>query len=167
MADLKALYESLHLMRVETYIQSGNVIFRSKSTSPAALEAMLEKAIEQSFGFTVTVIVRRPADLQKIIRKPPTFVSGMSDETRLYVTFLKSIPDLSLVKTLASAPAKGTDRFKVVGSEIYIHCPNGYGKSALSNTYFEKRLNLSATTRNWRTVKTLFTLSGRPDKSEP
>jgi uncharacterized protein (DUF1697 family) len=151
---------------VQTYIQSGNVVFQSTSGDPAALEASIEKAIEKSFRFSVTVIVRQPADLQKIIKRRSTLVPGMTDDDRLYVTFLKSAPDPSLAKALAGVPTKGADTFKIVEREIYIHCPNGYGRTALSNTYFEKQLKLSATTRNWRTVQTLLTLSGRFDKPE-
>jgi uncharacterized protein (DUF1697 family) len=167
MAELKAMYESLHYANVATYIQSGNVVFRSRSDDPHSIATSIEKAIEKSFGFSVTVILRQPAEFRKVIDKCPFLGAALEDETRIYVTFLKSRPAPALVKALALVTKPGKDVYQIAGSEIYLHCPNGYGKTQFSNTYFEKQLNVSATTRNWNTVQTLFALSSGRDHANP
>jgi uncharacterized protein (DUF1697 family) len=167
MVELKALCESLRFINVTTYIQSGNVVFQSTISDPDDVAAAIEKAIEKSFGFTVSVVVRQPADFEKVIRKRPSLGTGTFDEKRLYVTFLKSKSTPSFIKTLSSSNQKGTDSFKIAGSEIYIHCPTGYGKTVFSNTFFEKQLKTIATTRNWNTVQTLLALASQLDQADP
>ncbi len=159
MADLKALYELLGFKDVTTYIQSGNVVFRSGQKSPSAVAATISKAIQKKFGFEVTVIVREPAELQNIVRKNPFAGRRGVDEIRLYVTFLEEKPSPALVKALGSLTAKSKDEFQVAGKEVYLHCPTGYGKTLLSNTFFEKYLEVAATTRNWNTVNVLSEMS--------
>ena len=77
---------------------------------------------------------------------------------RLHVTFLAEKPDVARVRELDPERAE-PDEFKVVGQEIYLHCPNGYGRSKLTNAYFEKKLGVAATTRNWKTVTKLAELA--------
>ena len=164
MAELKALYESLGFKNVATYIQSGNVIFQSEEDSPDGVEASIERAIEKKFGFPVTVIVRKPAELARVIKANPFIGRARIDEIRLYVTFLRSRPTPALIKALQPAAAKSTDQYEIVGREIYLHCPDGYGKTLLSNTFFEKQLKVAATTRNWKTVNTLYAMASRTNE---
>jgi uncharacterized protein (DUF1697 family) len=166
MAELKALYESLHLTNVTTYIQSGNVIFQSAISDPLKIAASIERAIEKSFGFSVAVVLRRPSDFRKVIGKRPSLGTNKIDEARLYVTFLKSKPDPSLTKILSGMKQKEPDLFTIAGGEIYVYCPNGYGKTILSNTFFEKQLKVTSTTRNWNTVQTLLAMSSQLDQSD-
>lgn len=161
MTELKALYESLGYKNVTTYIQSGNVIFQTEKNDPAQAEASIEQAIEKKFGFPVTVIVRKPAELARVIKANPFIGGNNIDEIRLYVTFLRAKPTPALTKILQPAAAKSTDQYEILGREIYLHCPNGYGKTLLSNTFFEKQLKGVATTRNWKTVNTLYAMAGR------
>jgi uncharacterized protein (DUF1697 family) len=159
MDALKSLYESMGLRDVKAYIQSGNVVFRCGSKNSLSVGRSISEAIEQSFGFSVPVVIRRPADLTRIISKSPFAGRKGIDQTRLYVTFLNSIPSPVLVKKLPSAAAKSKDEFRLIGTEVHLHCPNGFGKTLLSNAFFEKHLNVEATTRNWKTTQTLLTLS--------
>ena len=163
MTELKELYESLRLASVATYIQSGNVVFQSGNNDPLSICTSIEKTIEKSFGFSVTVILRRPVGFRKVINKCPFLGSARTDESRLYVTFLKSRPAPSLIKAMGQGTAKNADRYAIAGSEIYLHCPNGYGKTLFSNTFFERQLKLTATTRNWKTVQTLFAMADQSD----
>jgi uncharacterized protein (DUF1697 family) len=165
MTELKSLYESLRLSNVATYIQSGNVVFQSANGNPLSIGTSIEKAIERSFGFTVTVVLRRPAEFRKVINKCPFLSTTRTDESWLYVTFLKSRPLPSLVKAMVPLASKNADRYVIAGSEIYLHCPNGYGKTLFSNNFFEKHLKVAATTRNWNTVQTLFAMASQSDKS--
>ena len=81
------------------------------------------------------------------------------DETKLHVTFLARAPESALVDKLDPARG-GRDRFHVAGQDVYLHCPDGYGRSKLSNAYFERQLGVAATTRNWKTVTQLGALVG-------
>ena len=161
MADLKALYESLGFKSVTTYIQSGNVIFQTEEDSASSLEVSIERAIDKRFGFPVSIIVRKPAELARVIKANPFHGTDKIDESRLYVTFLKTKPAPALVKAVQAAAARSADQYSISGSEVYLHCPNGYGKTLLSNTFFEKQLKLMATTRNWKTVNTLYAMASR------
>lgn len=154
MADLKSLCEKLNWENVKTYIQSGNVIFNSDSAN-AELEDELEKAIAESFGFQVPVIVRTVQELQSAIDQNP-FIS--QEINQLHLTFLKQKPsDDALLKI--SGYNYEPDQFKIEDKEVFIFCSGKYHKSKLSNNFFEKKLNTGATTRNWKTVLKLLELS--------
>lgn len=159
MSDLKTLYESLRFSNVATYIQSGNVVFQSKDSNPVQVATSIENAIEKAYGFSVPVVLRRPVDFRKVISKCPFRSSAGADESRLYVTFLKSRPAPSLVKAMALIAGKSKDTYKISGDEIYLQCLNGYGKTIFSIGHFEKHLKVIATTRNWTTVQTLLAMS--------
>jgi uncharacterized protein (DUF1697 family) len=159
MAELKTLYESLGFKNVTTYIQSGNVIFQSGKDDSGSVEAAIERAIEKQFSFPVTVIARKTAELAGIIKANLFRGSDKIDETRLYVTLLKTKPAPEAVKALEPTAARSTDQYKITGREVYLYCPNGYGRTLLSNTFFEKQLKAKATTRNWKTINTLYAMA--------
>ena len=157
MADLRGLFEELGAKDVRTYLQSGNVVFRSGKRE-GELGRAVEKAIRTSLGLDVTVVLRTKAQLAKVVAKNP-FVRSGTETTALHVTFLAEKPSAGRVRALAD-PSKGADRFEVAGREVYLECPSGYGKSKLQNAFFEKKLGVAATTRNWRTVTSLAELAG-------
>jgi len=157
MADLRALYETLGLGGVTSYIQSGNVIFESGEAKEAALVLRLEGAIEDRFGFAVPVILRTVDAWRAIARRHP--LQAHADPAHLHVTCLPRWPSASAVQSL-EARETGGDRFTLDGREIYLHCPDGYARSRLTNTVLEKTLGMTATTRNWRTVGKLLELGG-------
>ncbi len=165
MADLKAMYESLGFNNVVTYIQSGNVIFASKEERADNVCASIVAAIKKKFKFDVSVLICEPGEIEKIIKKNPFIGQKGVDEKRLYVTFLSEKPSRALVKALAPLTSKSQDEYRVIGKEIYLHCPGGYGVSHLSNNFFEKQLKVTATTRNWTTVNILASLA-RPKSSK-
>lgn len=156
MKALKALFEGLGLTDVTTYVQSGNVVFRAnEDPSPTALEA----AIEEEFGIDVTVLLRTHKELAAVVEANPFLRGDGVDRSRLHVTFVAEKPAndaLAGVDAARCAP----DEFRLIRREIYLHVPNGYGRSKLSNDLFERRLRLRATTRNWNTVTKLTELSG-------
>ena len=155
MTDLKALYESLGFIDVKTYIQSGNVIFQSAEIeNPELLVRKIENAIQEKFGFDVPVIIRTKTELQRIIESNPILAFKENDEDRLYVTFLEKLPDKTAIEKLSEFDFS-PDKFVLIEKEIFIFCPNGYGKTKINNTFFESKLKLKATTRNWKTVNTL------------
>ena len=155
MADLRELFADLGTEDVRTYVQSGNVVFRSGKRE-GALRQAIEKAIHRSLGLDVTVVLRTKAQMAKVVSGNPFVKSGIEPAT-LHVTFLSEKPSARRIRELA-APA-GSDRFEVVGRDVYLRCRGGYGKSKLQNAFFEKQLGVAATTRNWKTVTTLAELA--------
>jgi len=147
MAGLRDAFEQLGHAGVRTYIQSGNVVFDATG-SAARVRAAIEQAIDRTFGLEVTVLLRTPAELAKVAAQNPFGADA-------YVTFLDGAPDRKRVAALDPAPF-APDEFRVIGSEVYVRCPDGYGRTKINNTFFEKKLATRATTRNWRTVETLL-----------
>ena len=158
MAALKSLYESLGFAHVETYVQSGNVIFDTGQPDASKLAALIEAQIERTFGYAVSVLVRDARDFQRIVHGNPFVNERNADSGKLYVTFLYAAPPETKLNHLI-APNAGADEFRVGDREIFLFCPNGYGRTKLSNSFFERKLNVSATTRNWKTVNALHTMA--------
>jgi uncharacterized protein (DUF1697 family) len=152
MQDLRALVEELGGEDVRTYLQSGNVVFGGRALTAEAIA----EAIHESLGVDVHVLVRSGAELGKVVRGNPF---PKADPATLHVTFLAEAPDEARVKDLGERTFE-PDEFEVAGREVYLRCPNGYGRSKLSNAFLEKQLGVPATTRNWKTVTALAELAG-------
>jgi uncharacterized protein (DUF1697 family) len=154
MERLRETLTAAGFANVSTYIQSGNIIFRVARGTPEKSSKKIEELIRNKFDLDVSVIVRTSAELQRIIAANPFISETGIDESRLHVTFLARSPARVAIQALAAIPA-GADRFHHAGTEIYLHCPNGYGKTKLSNNVIERVLAVRATTRNWNTVRKL------------
>jgi len=158
MDALRLSLAALGLEDVQTYVQSGNVIFASKGKS-AALARKLEARLLDDFGLRVAVILRTAAELGKVLDGNPFLTESPGiDRSKLHVTFLSQKPTQAGLQKLAAIKA-APDQLRVVGTEIYLHCPNGYGGTKLSNNAIERALALTATTRNWNTVNKLHEMS--------
>jgi uncharacterized protein (DUF1697 family) len=159
MADLRALVSSLGFDDVGTYLQSGNVVFTGSGSATAVARA-IEDRIASGLGLEVPVIVRSKRQLEAIVRSPPFADLDVDPKTR-HVTFLAAVAPPPAVQELeALADRFGTDQFVVTGREVFLYCPGGYGQTKLHNTYLERRLGVTATTRNWRTVTALAEMAG-------
>jgi uncharacterized protein (DUF1697 family) len=156
MENLRASFEALGFRQVKTYVQSGNVVFETEPD--ASLAGKIQKKILADNGFNVSVLLKTPQDMARVIRNNPWLKMKGIDDSRLYVTFL-SAPAPSTAESALKGLAKGRERFHVGRREIYLYCPNSYGKSKLSNTAIEKKLGMVATTRNWRSVNALLALA--------
>lgn len=155
MDELRAVYESLGLERVSTYIQSGNVVFSARSTD---LGKRIEAAIRQHFGFDVPVLVRDADNIGKLLSNNPFVGEPGIDVAHLHVSFAAAtLP--SAVTDALSRLARGREAFHLGESEIYLYCPDGYGRSKLTNTNLEKALGQIVTTRNWKTVNRLHEMA--------
>jgi uncharacterized protein (DUF1697 family) len=156
MEKLRGSFEALGFRQVKTYLQSGNVIFEAgKDAKPAG---NIEKKILTDFGFDVSVLVKTPKEVGQVIRNNPFPGSKGINDSRLYVTFL-STPAPPAADGALKGLAMGLERFHIGHREIYLCCPNGYGKTKLSNTAIEKKLGVVATTRNWKSVNALLALA--------
>lgn len=164
MADLRALVADLGMEDVRTYIQSGNVVFRS-GVEPERLAGALEDGLRRATGLEVAVVLRTKEELGAVAGANPFLARG-ADISHLHTTFLAGRPAAPLLAALVGRPgggdgpvAVGPDAFEVVGQEVYVHCPDGYGRTKLNNTFFEKALGVVATTRNWKTVMALLAMA--------
>ncbi|WP_455204835.1 DUF1697 domain-containing protein [Kaarinaea lacus] len=154
MAELKTLYESAGFSKVTTYIQSGNVVFSSSSTNTSEIKKSIKDQIKTKLGYSVAVILRNANEFRKIINNNPFIGADQIDTSKLHITFLSDKPRKEKIEALE--PTGGTsDQFQTMGKEIYLYCPNGYARTKLSNNFFEKKLALIATTRNWNTINKL------------
>ena len=155
MADLKNMYESLEFGNVQTYVQSGNVVFDSQEMDVSILRQTIEAQIEAVFGFSVPVLIRTGGDFWRVIESHP--FAG-EEAVRVLVTFLYDRPRKSKLEDLSHYEDK-VDQFAIGEQEIFLFCPGGYGKTKLSNTFFEKKLGVVATTRNWNSVNALYQMA--------
>jgi uncharacterized protein (DUF1697 family) len=157
MGELKSSFSELGYEDVTTYLQSGNVVFRTPAKKTDTIAAAVERRIADEFGLSVTVLLRRSTELRKIAGDNP-FLKGESDPKKLHVVFLDSRPGAK-AKADLDPDRSPPDRFDVRGREIYLHLPNGSGRSKLTIDYFEHRLGTKATARNWRTLTNLVELT--------
>jgi len=155
MEELKKLYESLGVQHVRTYIQSGNVIFESQNEDTVKHENNIKDAIKESFGFDVPILIKRKDEIENVIQNNPFADKDLSS---VHVTFLSDFPDTLPLDDINHIKDV-SEEFLIKGKEIYLYCPNGYGKSRLINNLFERKLKVSATTRNWKTVNALFEIA--------
>src|SRR4051812_14026598 len=155
MEALRTGLEELGFADIRTYVQSGNVVFVSPETSAARLSKKIEDRILDEFGLAVSVLVKTAKEMKQIVKENPFLKDKAIDESKLHVTFLSDIPKGPTVEKLKALQPMG-NAFQTVGSQIYLYCPNGYGRTKLSNNAIEKKLSVVATTRNWRTVNTLL-----------
>lgn len=151
MADLRRLVGDLGHTDVQTYLQSGNVVFGSTIEDSADLAQGIERAITDVLGLNVPVLVRSGPELAAVAGGNP-YPEGEQAPTTLLVAFLAEAPDPARAAKLA-VPAGENVRFTVAGREIYLHYPEGgYGRTKFHNAYLEKQLGVVATTRNWKTL---------------
>ncbi len=152
MEQLRVIFTALHCTHIQTYIQSGNVVFKHETTDVKHLENSVSNAILTAIGFEVPVLILSLCEWKNAVKNNPYLSNVAIDPIHLHFTFLAQEPDASLLELLSSKTKTGADKFTLIDKTIYLHCPNGYGNTKLNNTFFEKKLNVSATTRNLKTV---------------
>jgi uncharacterized protein (DUF1697 family) len=158
MENLRSSFEALGFRRVRTYVQSGNVIFEATRGSPKDLAKSIEGKILSDFRFSVPLFLRTSDEMKEIVSYNPFLREKEIDGSKLHVTFLSESPANDAKERIGSLNAL-PDQFRLKGREIYLYCPNGHGRTKLSNTALEKRLSVGATTRNWKTVNQLVKIS--------
>jgi uncharacterized protein (DUF1697 family) len=152
MTDLKALYESLGLVQVVSYIQSGNVLFTAlQKQNEDELSTLLGNAIQAKFGFEVPVVIRTLDEMQKTISHNPFENEAETDPNKLVVMFLGATPDAEAIEKI-HAKINDNSRFRIVNNMVYFFYPDGYGQTKWTNTFFEKQLKTVVTARNWKTT---------------
>ncbi|MFT6202422.1 MAG: hypothetical protein ACI9V1_000410 [Spirosomataceae bacterium] len=155
-ADLRNMLSELGFSNVNTYAQSGNVVFEYKSHKNSELATKITNQIHDKYGFDVPVIVITTAEFAEDFRSNP-FVEK-AEIGQLHLTFLSEEPTdekLTGINLLAHPP----DEFRIIGKGVYLKCVNKYHQTKLSNNFFEKKLGVFATTRNWETVTKLVEMT--------
>lgn len=158
MGDLKAIHEALDLRDVQTYIQSGNVIFKSDRTDSAQLQQQIAASFATTCSFEAVVIIRTADELNEIIAQNPFQNQPISDLKKIVVLFLATLPTTTAQEALLTAYA-GPEELFCHGKEVYIYYPDGIGRSKLTLSFLEKKLNTSGTARNLNTVLKLQELA--------
>ena len=153
MKDLAAMFEGAGCEQVRTYIASGNVVFAASPALARRIPALIGSAIRNEYGFEAPIVTRSASQLDAIVAANP-FPDAGADEKTLHVVFLPATPTAEAIAKL-DPQRSPVDEFVVNGSEIYLHCPEGYANTKLSNAWFGAQLETVSTVRNWRTTRKL------------
>jgi uncharacterized protein (DUF1697 family) len=158
MDDLRTLYRSLKLEDPRTYVQSGNVIFRTNEKNSPPLAKKIQDAIEGKFGFRPEVIVRTTEELRSAIAASPFASRRNLEPGKILVTFLAGKPGPNAHATLLSLKAH-PEELHLSGRELYIYFPDGAGKSKLPWSKVEKLVQTTGTARNWSSVTKMLAMA--------
>jgi uncharacterized protein (DUF1697 family) len=157
MADLTRMFEVMGFGAVQTYIQSGNVVFRAVE-SEELLRQRIERQIETTFGFPVTVALRTAGEMARIVAECPYAPDNLRDGESLYAALLTDVPaPQGIERLLASKIAP--DECRVVGRDAYLLYRQSMRQTQMTNGLLEQRLGVAATSRNWRTITTLAAMA--------
>ncbi len=164
MEALRALYESMKLRDAQTYVQSGNVIFRTDERDIPRLAKRIEDGIERNFGFRPNVILRTAAEMREVVARNPFAKRRGIEPRKLLVSFLASDPREEArekVRQMKCDP----EELRIEGRELYIYFPNGIGRSKLSLARLEKTLKTPGTGRNWNSVTKVLEMAEKLEAS--
>ena len=155
MADLREAFAGAGCSDVETYIQSGNVVFSSRARDRARLARKLERAVADELGIETRIVLRAGAEIRTLVDSHPFG----ADSAQTHVAFLAEQPTAAAVRALLAEDV-APDELKVAGSDVFLRFPNGVQGARLSGALLERRLGVPGTLRNWRTVERLGELAG-------
>ncbi|MDG4898314.1 DUF1697 domain-containing protein [Mesorhizobium sp. WSM4976] len=158
MAELKAFFEELGFSDVATYVQSGNVVFGAMKGDAAALTKELEAAFEKKWGFNSRIMVRDAGWFEQLVKDNP-YPEVAGEPTKLHAYALEREPTAEEAKRLADK-CTGPERFEIKGDVLYLHAPDGLGKSVFANL-IPRTLKVPGTARNWRSILALLSMAGK------
>jgi uncharacterized protein (DUF1697 family) len=157
MADLKAAVADLGFGAIETYLQSGNMVFRAPAAGSDGHAARISSAIRAHTGMDVAVMTRSAADWEAMIARNPFAEAAAIAPKTLHAFTLGAEPDKSRLDAVRSSDF-GNEHWQIVDRTLYLSTPDGFGKSKLGGS-IERRLNVAMTARNWTTVLALRDLA--------
>jgi uncharacterized protein (DUF1697 family) len=159
MTELASLYSDLGFIEPETFIQSGNVIFSTNREIPVPeIARAIETAILNTFNFIVPVMIRTVQEMRDLFLSNPFLEEPDFDPAKMAVIFLHETPSDSQIMKVADVNYP-PDKFRIIGNEIYTFCPDGFGRTKIYTNFFENKMKVTGTARNWKTVTTLLTLA--------
>jgi len=152
MAELRTALATLNFENVSTYIQSGNIVFQSSKKNVDAIAKSIKTLLQTSFDLEIPVIVRSKQTFLKEKEQNPFIKADANvDISQLYHTYLEKKPTTFDPEMLQKINVK-EDKYQIIDQCIYLYFPNGYSQTKLTNALWEKKLQITATTRNWKTV---------------
>jgi len=163
MTRLADMFRQLGYADAETYIQSGNIVFTSHNGDVDNVSSGIQKAILSEFNLNIAVITRTLEEMKKIIYANPFMEEPNFDPSKMAVLFLEFKPSEEQILKVADIDYP-PDKFQINGREIYIYCPNGFGKTKLYTNFFEAKMKVTGTARNWRTVNKLVEMAEKKTK---
>jgi len=158
MVKLKASFEGLGFENVITYIQSGNIVFKSDKNDTKSLENKIHKMLLDDYGFDITVVILTPEQIQAVVSNNPFEKDGSKDIKKLCVVFLQNQPlqeHIEKLKEVNYSPEELVFNDKI----IYFYAAFGAGRTKLNTNFFENKLKVKATARNWRTTNKLLEMT--------
>lgn len=159
--DMKALaaaFEAAGAADVRTYIQSGNVVFRAPAAKVARVGAAAIERLRAEHGLAVPVVLRSAAELSAAVAANPFRASGEADAKAWHVVFLQARPSAAAAAAVDPRRSPG-DELRLVGRELFLRCPAGYGQSKFTPAYLDRVLETVVTVRNWATTVALAALA--------
>jgi Uncharacterized protein conserved in bacteria len=157
MAELRTSLEHIGLQNVQTYIQSGNVIFDTDIEGKEKIQDVVHAVILRDFGFDVPTLVITREAVGSILKANPF---ANEEENRLYFVLLKNPPEKSLVDQFKEQKLENED-FHITDQCVYLVCKKGYGNAKLNNNLIERKLKVEATTRNLKTMQKLLEMTAK------
>jgi uncharacterized protein (DUF1697 family) len=154
MEQLRASLEALGFEQVKTYIQSGNVVFRTTKISDKTLSKKIGERILSDFGHSVAVIVRSADEIKQAIANNPFLKNPAVDQTKLHVMFLSEPPAQSALEQLETLVGK-PDEVRSLGKELYFYLPNGVAESVVIKKPIDRIVAVTTTMRNWKTTNAI------------
>jgi uncharacterized protein (DUF1697 family) len=165
MADLRSLCESLRLKDVQTYVQSGNIVFRTDEKDMAKLAQRIQEAITKKFGVTTGVMLRTAEDMREVVARNPFPKQSKTEPAKLHVSFLEAKLTPEAHKQLRALPL-AVEKLVPSGRELFIYFPNGAGKSKLPWAKVDKICTTRGTARNWNSVMQLLEMAEALEKQK-
>jgi len=161
MDALRALFISLKFHEPETYVQSGNIVFKTPERSLRLVAASIKQAIEKEFSCSPEIILRTAAELRAVVRNNPFAKRSNIEAAKLHVFFLAAQPAKNAAESLRRLAIQ-PEELHIIGRELFIYFPNGVGKSRLPWARLDKALETKGTGRNWNTVTKVVEMTGPP-----
>ncbi|WP_417785874.1 DUF1697 domain-containing protein [Tenacibaculum sp.] len=150
MQELRTLLEELGYSDVKTYIQSGNIVLKTREDSKE-VQKNIHKKIKEKYSYDVFVLAKEVKEIEEILKNNPY---SHLNEKQIYFTFLFNPTEVNEIEVEAKE-----DEFTILKDVVYVNAVGGYGKTKLTNNFFERKLKVSATTRNFKTTNKLIELA--------
>jgi uncharacterized protein (DUF1697 family) len=163
MEALRELCCGLRFQDVQTYVQSGNIIFRARETDEARLAKKIACAIEKQFGFRPEVMLRTPAELRAVVAANPFAKRKDIHPSKLLVSFLLQAPSAELRAKLKAIEPLSSEEIHLIGRELFIYFPTGIGASKTRGV-FDRLLKTTATGRNWNSVTRVLAMAEKLER---
>jgi uncharacterized protein (DUF1697 family) len=154
MDRLRAIHGDLGFRGVRTYLQSGNVVFEAADADPGRIGDAIGRRIMRDCGYDVAVAVRTSMAMTRALESNPLLGRAKVDPRFLHATFIVGPAAAPSLAGVDLPLAKGEEAV-LAGDVVYVYCPLGYGNTKINNNFFERKLSVRATTRNWQTVTAL------------